>query len=382
VAHHDIIVIGGGNLGCWTAYHLAKRGTGRIALLERGWIGAGHTVRSAGMIRQQGMTALNTQLAIWSRECYLQVGRELGLDSGFNQVGFFVLAATKPEARLYPTLVEQRRALGVDNEWVEPLDGKNRFPPLNWDNLSGATFAATDGYVHPPIVVRNISYAVAKAGVEIHEQCPVTAVEPAANHWRVSTPAGTFEAGQVVCAGGGKGSVELGRFVGLELPVTTHRHQIVVFPFVPRNFPKPFPLFYVPEYGVYMRPEEQGVMLGMNPPGEDDAADAYQIAFDWSYFRETRDRWQTLFPDIEGLPISRVWAAPIDGTPDGQPIIDEPLPGLFVLNAGGYGMMGGPGMGMKMAELVADERITGIDRDLVRLDRFGETDPRLESRAD
>jgi glycine/D-amino acid oxidase-like deaminating enzyme len=87
---YDVVVVGGGNLGLWTAHRLAWRGFGRIAVLERGWAGGGATSRSAGVVRQQGGSETAAKLGRLSRELYLQLGEELGLGEAW--------AITEPEA--------------------------------------------------------------------------------------------------------------------------------------------------------------------------------------------------------------------------------------------------------------------------------------------
>ena len=84
----DVLIVGAGNLGLWTAYHLAKRRVGRIAVCERYWAGFGATSRSAGVVRQQGGSETAVKLGKWSRELYLALGPELGLDSGFTETGY------------------------------------------------------------------------------------------------------------------------------------------------------------------------------------------------------------------------------------------------------------------------------------------------------
>src|SRR5215204_4472435 len=92
---YDVVVVGGGNLGLWTAHRLARRGFGRIAVLERGWAGGGATSRSAGVVRQQGGSETAAKLGRLSRELYLRLGEELGLDSGFRETGYYFVAETK-----------------------------------------------------------------------------------------------------------------------------------------------------------------------------------------------------------------------------------------------------------------------------------------------
>ncbi|HET7094361.1 MAG TPA: FAD-dependent oxidoreductase, partial [Thermomicrobiales bacterium] len=78
----DVAIVGGGNLGLWTARGLARRGVRRIAVLDRGWFGFGATARSGGMIRAQGGTATAVILGLRSRALYRQLGAEIGLDDG------------------------------------------------------------------------------------------------------------------------------------------------------------------------------------------------------------------------------------------------------------------------------------------------------------
>jgi sarcosine oxidase, subunit beta len=159
---YDLVIVGAGNLGLWTAHQLAGRGFGRIAVCERHWAGFGATSRSAGVVRQQGGSETAIKLGMWSRALYLRLGDELGLDSGFTETGYFILAETEAERAAFLDLVALRRACGVQNEWVDAATGREMFPALDWENLLGATYTANDGYVHPPIVARNITVAAAR----------------------------------------------------------------------------------------------------------------------------------------------------------------------------------------------------------------------------
>jgi len=375
---YDAVVVGGGNLGLWAALRLAGRGFGRVAVLERGWAGGGATSRSAGVVRQQGGSETAAKLGKLSRELYLWLGNELGLDSGFRETGYYIVAETEEEKEGFQRLVEVRRDAGVKNEWVEPVEGKRRFPDLDWDRFVGATYTADDGYVHPPVAARNATYAVlSEEAVDLYEGCEVLGIGERGGRYAVETVRGVFEAERVVDAGGPRGAREVGLMVDLEVPVMAVRHQIVTFPVLGEGAMHPFPLVFNVGKGYYWRPEEQGVLLGMsNPVDEADTSGRYQIGFDWDYYEGLRGDWESAHPALAGLPVSRAWAASIDYTPDHLPIIDEPVEGFYVLAAGGHGMMWGPALGEKMAALISEGSVGDLPREDVELARFSrEKDP-------
>src|SRR3712207_7956920 len=149
---YDVVVIGGGNLGLWTAHRLARRGFGQIAVLERGWAGGGATSRSAGVVRQQGGSETAAKLGKLSRELYLRLGDELGLDSGFKETGYYIVAETEEEKEGFLQLVEVRREAGGEKEWIEADEGKRSLPDLDWGGVGGAPYTTGEGNVNPPIV--------------------------------------------------------------------------------------------------------------------------------------------------------------------------------------------------------------------------------------
>jgi sarcosine oxidase subunit beta len=367
---YDAVVVGGGNLGLWTAYGLAERGLGRVAVCERGWAGWGATSRSSGMIRQQGGTVAAIVLGRLSRQAYLRLGEALGLDSGYVETGYFVVAASDKEAELFQGHVGLRLYHGVESVWLEPGEARQRFPQLDWDRYAGATYCPTDGYVHPPLVARNITFGVVRAGVEVLERCEVLGIEPTSAGYRLETTRGAFASGIVVDAGGPRGAKQVAALLDVAVPVAATRHQVVSYATVD-GIASPFPMAFVVAEGWYVRPEEQGAVVGVSNPAERaDASGRYQLGFDWDFHERMRPVWEAAFSPVAGQPISRTWAASIDYTPDHLPILDQPRPGFFVVAAGGHGMMCGPGLGLKAAELVATGNVSELPAEEIGLDRF------------
>ncbi len=372
MASYDAVIIGGGNLGLWTAHQLAKRGVRRIAVLERYWLGFGATSRSAGMVRQQGGSETAIKLGKWSRKLYMGLGAEIGLDSGWFQNGYYVLAETEAEKAGFLQLVELRRKCGVENEWVDADEGRRRFPFVNWDGFLGGTYTDNDGYVHPPIVARNISFAALKTGaVTAFEMCPAESVEVHGGTYTVKTARGDFETERLVNAGGPRGARKVGAMLDIDVPVSAARHEIVSYPVLGGDIPSRWPMFFVLGKGYYIRPEEQGAIVGLSNPNEKaDPSDRFQIPFDWDFFETLRPHWESVFPPVKGQGICRSWAGSIDFTPDHLPIIDQPRPGYYVVAAGGHGMMWGPALGMKTAELIDTGAVTDLPQDEISLERF------------
>ena len=379
---YDVVIIGGGNLGLWTAHQLAARGVGKIAVCERQWAGFGATTRSAGVVRQQGGSETAIKLGKWARELYLGLGDELGLGSGFTTTGYYILAETEEEEAAFRELIALRRACGVPNDWVDAEEGKRRFPSLRWEGFRGATFNPDDGYVHPPIVARNITYGVLRSGkADVFEHCEVTGIEGRGGRYLVRTTRGDFETEKVVNAGGPRGARQLGEMVGVKVPVSAARHQIITFPTLGMGVTE-FPLFFALAQGIYVRPEEQGALLGMsNPQERADTSGRYQIAYDWDYHETIQPVWEQFWPALRGQQVSRAWAASIDYTPDHLPIIDQPLPGYYVVTAGGHGMMWGPSLGMKAAELVDTGAVSDLPADEINFARFSQPNVRRDSIA-
>jgi sarcosine oxidase subunit beta len=371
-AGYDAVIVGGGNLGLWAARGLARRGVGRVAVCDRGWFGGGATSRSAGMVRAQGGTATAVVLGRDSRELYRDLGDETGLDDGFTRTGYYVLAETAEEAAHFEDLVELRRGLGVTSDWIDPAEGQRRVPWLDWSTFRGATFDPDDGYVHPPIAARNITLAVARTPeIDLLERCEVTGLAPRSGGWTVETAHGRLEAARVVLAGGAAGGA-LAAMVGVALPVCGGRHHVVAYAGVGAGMARPFPQIFAVGRGFYVRPEEQGALVGLSRREPQETADRFALPIDRAFVDGRLREVEALLRPLAGQPISRLWAAAVDYTPDALPVIAETAPGsgCFVVAGGGHGMMWGPAIGEKLAALMVESTLSELPPEEVGLARF------------
>jgi glycine/D-amino acid oxidase-like deaminating enzyme len=361
----DAVVIGGGTVGAWCAYFLRSAGLSRVAVVEKGQLGAGASSRAAGVVRLQGGTREAVRLGSWSRSFYLRQREEIGTDSGFVQQGYLLPCFTAAEVAAARDRIAMQQAEGIPVRWASPDEVDALNPAMAPGQTLGASYCAEDGYINPPRNVSAYTAALVGSGVAVFESTAFTGLSRST----VATSRGTVDAGLVILTGGPK-LAAVGSVAGVRIPAGGVRHQVAVTEQHPGFAGTPM-VFDVPS-GLYWRPEEDGLLFGMSNPDEPPGQNR---AVDWEYMTSMRARLAKLVPVTAGLGLRRVWAATIDYTPDHLPIIG-PAPGLdrvFVASAGGAGMMWGPAV----ARAVADVALTGsssvVDLSTLGLDRFDES---------
>lgn len=364
----DVIVVGGGTIGCWTAYFLTQAKCGRVVVLDRGDLGSGASSRAAGVVRQQGGLPITVTLGMLSRDFYRALSDEVGVDAGFRETGYVVAATTEAEKQLAETRVPMQRELGLDVRLIDAAEVRQFFPFMNTEGILAATYCPTDGYILPPKLVRSYTVALVKSGISFYEHCEVTDLLTEGGRVQgVETTQGRFEAPLVVNAGGPWAGA-IGERFGVAVPAKGARHQIYVT--CPRQeFAAVPPMFFDVAQGVYFRHEEGGLLIGMSNPQEEPSE---RKDIDWSYLAQVGRNIEKRIPLLHDTPISRVWVGTIDYTVDHLPIIDEMpgVKGLFVVTAGGAGMMWGPGVARLASEFIMQGQTKSADIAMLRLDRF------------
>jgi sarcosine oxidase subunit beta len=369
----DAVVVGGGTIGGWCAYFLARSGLGRVVLLESDRLGQGASSRAAGIVRSQGGTRWAVQLAEWSRNFYLSQSAELGVDSGFVQQGYFLPCFTDADIDAAKARMAMQKAAGLDVHWVSSDEADELNPTMAPGKTRGGTYFADDGYIHPPRNVLAYTVAMVKAGVEIREQRAMTGLrvtDGVVTH--VETAAGPIATPLVVLTGGPKLG-QIGDTIGVKIPVGGVRHQVAVTEPHPDFAPGRVPMVFDLVAGLYWRPEEKGLLFGMSNPDE---AVGTARTIDEPYLDKMRQRLAELVPATSSLGLRRTWAATIDFTPDHLPILGPaltdggPIEGVTVAAPGGHGMMWGPGVARAAADLALTGTTAVTDTTDLGLDRF------------
>lgn len=370
----DVVVVGGGTVGAWTAVQLAERGAGHVVLLEAHTLGYGASGRASGMVRAQGGTETAVRLGLRSQQFYTLSGERFPLDCGFVAQGYLMPCFTDAEVQQAHQRIALQRQLGLAVEWWSASDVDHRRTGMAPGTTMGASYAPGDGYINAARNVLAYASALTAHRVDVRERTAFTGLRTSGGRVAgVDTVAGPIATGRVVLTGGPDlGAV--GAAAGGRVPAGGTRHQVVVTEPVRSVDVGELPMVFDVGSGIYWRPEEFGCLLwGMSNPDEQPGQAG---RFDLEYYELARTRIQTLLPAVRGLGLRRTWAATIDYTPDHLPILGAlltpagPVAGTVVASAAGHGMMWGPAVAEAAADLILDGECTWLDVSDLGLDRF------------
>jgi sarcosine oxidase subunit beta len=371
----DVVVVGGGTIGAWAAWFLARSGVGDVLLVERDTLGQGASSRAAGMVRAQGGTEWAVRLGMFSREFYAGQPGVLGIDSGFVAQGYFMPCFTEAEVAAAHARIAMQQAVGLDVRWVESDEFDAMNPALAPGRTRGSSYSPSDGYIDPPRNVLAYTAAILAAGVRVCERTAFTGLLIEGGRVvGVRTSAGDVATSRVVLTGGPT-LAAVGQAAGVRIPTSGARHQVVVTEPHPDFAPDRLPMGFDLMAGIYWRPCEGGVLWGMSNP-EEEPGEATE--FDAAYFETMRARMATLLPTTAKVGLRKTWAATIDFTPDHLPILgpaigaDGVIEGTTVAAPGGHGMMWGPGVAKVAADLALSGTTDVVDVTDLGLDRFDE----------
>jgi len=370
----DVVVVGGGTVGAWTAVVLAESGVPNVVLIEARTLGDGASSRAAGMVRAQGGTETAIRLGLRTQEFYASSGDRFPLDCGFVAQGYLMPCFTEAEVAQAHERIELQRSLGLDVEWLSGTDIDNRTTGLAPGVTLGASYAPGDGYIDAPRNVLAYTAALTATGVDVRERCAFTGLRTKGGQVvGVDTSDGPIDTAHVVLTGGPKLG-KVGATAGGRIPAGGSRHQVVVTAPVSAFDVHEVPMVFDISSGIYWRPGEAGGLLwGMSNPDEPAGVAA---DFDDIYYQKARDRIEELLPGVKGLGLRRMWAATIDYTPDHLPILgplltDEgPVAGTVVASPAGHGMMWGPAVAQVAADLTTTGACDWLDLTDLGLDRF------------
>ena len=356
-----VVIVGGGVMGTSLAYHLAARGQTDVVLLERGPLfGQGATGKCAGGVRHQFGSEINIRLSLASIRMLEQFPDELGQDIGLRQCGYLFLLSRPADIAAFRANVALQHRLGVATEWLTGDEVRRRLPLLHLDDVLGGTFYSRDGLCDPSSVVGGYVSAARRRGARLFEDVAVTGLRvQGARVAGVLTSRGEIAADVVVNAAG-PFAADVGRLLGLDLPIVPLRRQMLVttpLPEVPPDFP------FVIDFasGLYFHREGPGILTGMANADQAPGADE-QVDLEWE--RVHLEAAVRRFPLLEQAGLASHWAGLYEMTPDAHPLLGRlaPLDNAYIIAGfSGHGFMHGPIAGQLLAELIVDGHTSSLD---------------------
>ncbi len=352
----DVVIVGGGIIGCSVAYHLGEQGIGNVVLIERRTLASGATGICPGGIRQQFEGEADCLLARRSVRFYERINEILEPEHPFVfERSGYLFAAESPEllAR-YRRNVEMQNRLGIPSEILEPDAIRRLLPGVVSTGIIGASFCSEDGFIEDCHGVTFALAARARARGTRIVYAEAQSIAPGPASWRVTTDHDVYEAAHVVLAAG-VDSVSLAETFGLELPIGKERRRLAFTAAAPVGVLPP--LLVAAERAFAGKQLSSGVFyLGWLRETSD--------TDDLTFLEEALRAGATLVPLLAELPVHHVLTGVYDTTPDARPLLG-PAPGYdgihLAVGFSGHGFMIAPAVG----ELVAGA-ISGLEVPLPR----------------
>ncbi|MEM7540556.1 MAG: FAD-dependent oxidoreductase [Pseudomonadota bacterium] len=363
-SHARAVVVGGGVIGCSTAYHLAKLGWEDVVLIERKQISSGTTWHAAGLITTLRDTEAQTRLAQYSLKLYSDLEEETGQATGFIRCGSVQMAMDAAKCEEMRRGCAMARTFGVDNEEISPGQVKELFPLAYVDDLVAGFYFPDDGRVNPADVAQALAKGARQRGVRIIEDTKFSGlIKHGDRAVGVHTDKGDISAEVVVLCPGMWGR-EVGEMVGVDIPLQAAEHYYLISEPI-EGVHNQLPILRDPGRAAYAREEAGKIMLGFFEP----------VAAPWSIdgipesfcFDEIQPDWERMEPHLEKgmqrLPIlfdtgiRQFFCGPESFTPDHNYLMGRApfVENLFVAcGFNSLGILSGGGAGNVIANWIND----------------------------
>lgn len=358
--HARIVVIGGGIIGCSTAYHLARDHKADVVLLEQGKLTSGSTWHAAGLVGQLRSSASITQVLKYSVELYKRLKDETGLDTGWKMTGCLRLATNEDRWTEFKRLATTARSFGMEMELISAAEVKRMWPLMEVSDLVGASFLPTDGQASPSDITLSLAKGARQAGAKIVEGVTVTGFEMEGNRIvAVNTSDGTIRCETVVnCAG--QWARQVGAMAGINVPLQPVKHQYIITEKLDGLAPDSATI-RDPDRRTYFKEEVGGLVMGGYEPDPipwttGDVPGDFQFRLfddDWDHFEQHLEQAIARVPALAETGVRRMINGPESFTPDGNFILG-PAPECANMYVGAgfnaFGIASGGGAGWVLAQ--------------------------------
>ena len=375
--HADAVVIGGGIFGASTAHFLAKKGFGKIVLLEKFSLAAVSTGHSAANVRTYYSNPMTVQLAWKAVQMFENAEELLGGDCGFDQIGFLLLI---DEENRIPGkhILEMESRNGVEVKDMSVDDLKDVAPDMNTEGLIGGIYEVRSGYADPVKTTKSLALKAKEWGLKVYEGVEAIGISLEGERITgVNTSDGFISTPVVVNAAGPWGN-QVSNWVGLNHSIRWSRETDMAV-HLPPNFGR-MPVVSDPSLVFYYRPQGEGELVaGLGFPKEIEPADIehYDIKLDAQSRQRIEGKLFERVPILKHAKYSHGWASLYTISDDWHPLVgaEEALQGYYACFAGsGHCFKLGPPIGEALADTIIGQK-PSIDISLLRPNRFKEGKP-------
>ncbi|MEP2031478.1 MAG: FAD-dependent oxidoreductase [Paracoccaceae bacterium] len=380
--HVKALVVGGGAVGTSIAYHLAKAGWEDVVLLERDELTSGSTWHAAGLLPLFNMSYATTHIHKYSVDFYKSLEEETGLNAGFSVVGNLRMAQTKARMDEYMLYASTAETCDVPYEWMSPVQIRDRWPLIRTDDLEGAIYHPTDGYINPADVTMAMAKGARQRGVGIERKWQVDGYHWTGNHWDVTCTKMIEKGGNLVpsdeqivihaehvVTATGNHAQRTAKLLGIKMPAIPVEHQFIVMDKDPalvefrRSNPE-HPVIRDADAQSYVREERGGWILGVyekNAPArfEHGVPDSFRADLFQLDLERIEDQYAAMIhrvPSCEECGLKDDFNGPICYTPDGNPLVG-PAPGLrnmWLAEGFSFGITAAGGTGYYLAQQMVE----------------------------
>ncbi len=377
------LVVGGGAVGTAIAYHLARAGWQDVMLVERDELTSGSTWHAAGLLPLFNMSYATTHIHKYSVDFYKTLEDETGLNAGFSVVGNLRMAQTRERMDEYMVYATTAETCDVPYEWMTPAQIRDRWPLVRTEDLEGAIYHPTDGYINPADVTMAMARGARQRGVAIERRWQADKFEWKGDHWDVTLTRMVEKGGNLVpseeqvvvsaehvVTASGNHAQRTARLLGIRIPAIPVEHQYIVTEPDPalvewRQAGNPeHPVLRDADARWYVREERGGWILGPYEKGaparflygvpDNFRADLFPL--DLERIEEEYMSFIHRIPSAETVGLKDDFNGPICYTPDGNPLVG-PAPGLrnmWLAEGFSFGITAAGGTGYYLAQMMVE----------------------------
>ena len=385
---YDVIIIGGGLLGCATAYQLAKRKAGKVLLLDANEIASQASSRAACLLTRARTKPALMEMVQETYDCIDEIERLLGESLELQQCGSVTISSSDASLKELEALEEAAVRFGIPNERIDRRRLKELLPWMEVSAVEEALYMPTDAFIDCALLCSGYARAARSLGAELRLNTKVKAIVAVGDKATgVELADGEKVPASVVVNAAGSWANLLMRPLGVGLPFTPVRSHFWITGTNPGRFPANHPFTVIPDARAFTRSDVGALIIGLresecqafNPDALTDKLEDFDFnkAAEWEVLDECAPLLQRYLPDIETLGIAHYVAGPSCYVPDAKFIIGQvrPYEGLYaVAGCCGGGVAAGGGMGRLAAELILREE-PFVDPSGFAPDRFGTVDP-------